>query len=153
MIPAFSDGVNLPLGGHSCSLAELEARFVCNDHRRLLFDTLLELMRLAKRFGFLHALLGGSFPTAKERPSDLDVTWFCKPGTDKTTVSLECIELMEDSSDRGNFLYVPFDEGSVPDEWPDKMHFWATQLGFDLKTGIDRGVLLVNLKEDDDRLN
>jgi hypothetical protein len=153
MIPAFVDGVNLPIGGHDCSLAELEERFVGNDHRRSLFVILLEVMRLAKRCGFLHVLVGGSFPTAKDHPKDLDMTWFCRPGTDKTTVNEECIQIMEDRSDRGNFLYIPFDKDSEPDTWPRKMSQWAHDLGYDVKTSMNRGVLLVSLDDDDPRIH
>lgn len=153
MIPAFIDNLNLPVGGHRCTLAELEERFANNDHRRSLFKVILEVMRLAKKCGFLHALLGGSFPTAKERPKDIDITWFCVPGTAKTTVSPECIQIMEDASDKGNFLFVPFDIGTGPAEWPQKMDFWAAQIGFDAKTKTDRGVLLVNLADEDSRLH
>lgn len=153
MIPAFVDGINLPVGGHRCSLAELEQRFANNEHRRSLFQTMLEVMRLARRCGFLHALLGGSFPTAKEFPQDIDITWFCKPGTTKTSVSEECIKIMEDASDRGNFLYVPFNENTGPEEWPAKMDFWALNFGFDAKAKTDRGVLLVSLDDEDPRIH
>lgn len=153
MIPAFMDGVNLPIGGHECTLAELEERFVQNEHRRALFETLIALMRLARKCGFLHVLLGGSFPTAKERPHDIDVSWFCPPGTTKTSVKEECIQIMEDTSDKGNFQFIPFDNGTNPEEWPAKMTYWSLQLGYDLKTGTDRGVILLNLSDDDQRLH
>ena len=54
---------------------------------------------------------------------------------------------MEDSSTKGNFLFVAFDEGSFPDEYRAKMDYWSMQLGYDVKTGNPRGVLLVNLVE------
>jgi hypothetical protein len=153
MIPAFVDGINLPIGGHRCSIAELEERFAQNDHRRSLFQVFLEVMRLAKRCGFLHAILGGSFPTGKEKPQDIDITWFCKPGTTKTSVDAECIKIMEDSSDKGNFLFIPFDKDTGPDEWPQKMDLWARNLGFDAKAMADRGVLLVSLDDEDPRIH
>jgi hypothetical protein len=152
MIPAFIDEVNLPVGGHRCTLAELEERFVQNEHRLGLFQNLIEVMSLARKCGFLYALLGGSFPTAKEIPKDIDLTWFCPPGTTKTSVREECIQIMEDSSDRGSFLFLPFDMGTGPAEWPAKMELWAQNLGFDTKTRTDRGVLLLDLSDDDPRL-
>jgi hypothetical protein len=153
MIPAFVDGTNLPVGGHRCSLSELEERFASNEPRRTLFDNLVQLMKLAKRCGFLHVLLGGSFPTAKATPSDLDITWFCSPGTTKTSVREECIKIMEDTSDTHNFLYIPFDMNTGPDEWPEKMDRWALSFGYDYKTRTDRGVLLVSLDDDDPRIH
>ena len=79
MIPSLIDDINLPIGGHECTLAEIEERFAVNEHRMSLFTRLVAVLRLAKRCGFLHALLGGSFPTAKELPNDIDITWFCAP--------------------------------------------------------------------------
>jgi len=152
MIPEFVDGLNLPIGGHFCTVAEVEDRFVFNEGRRTLFQALIDLLRLARRCGFLRVLLGGSFPTGGESPSDLDITWFCKPGTTKISVERECIEIMEDSSDRGNFLFVPFDEGTGPDSYPAKLAFWAERLGWCAKTNMPRGVLLLSLENDDDRL-
>lgn len=153
MIPAFVDGKNLPVGGHECTLDEAEARFASNDHRAGLFRTLVEVMKIAKRCGFLYALLGGSYPTAKEKPSDIDVTWFCPPGTEKASVSPECIKIMEDIPDLGNFLYLPYDEGSGPDEYRSKRALWADALGYDAKEGTPRGVLLLSLENDDHRLH
>ena len=147
MIPDFVDGINLPEGGYSCSLAEIEERFVYNDCRRKLFGTLITVFAHAKRCGFLHALLGGSYPTAKQCPGDIDVTWFCAPGTTKSTVEPHCIQIMEDTSDSGNFQFIPFDEGSAPGDYRAKMDLWAMNFGFDVKTNTPRGVLLVNLEE------
>jgi hypothetical protein len=149
MIPDFVDGTNLPEGGYSCSFAEIEERFVYNECRRALFTTLTSVFTLAKRCGFLHALLGGSYPTAKQCPRDIDVTWFCPPGTTKSKVDPHCVQIMEDTSDKGNFQFIPFDEGSVPDDYRAKMDLWAMNFGFDVKTNTPRGVLLVNLEEFD----
>jgi hypothetical protein len=149
MIPDFVDGTNLPIGGYACSLAEIKERFVYNDCRRRLFTTLIAVFALAKRCGFLHALVGGSYPTGKECPGDIDVTWFCTPGTSKSTVDPNCIQIMEDRSDKGNFLFVPFDEGSVPTEYGAKLDRWSYDLGYDVKSNTPRGVLLVNLEDFD----
>ena len=155
MIPAFVDGKNLPVGGHECTLDEVEARFASNEHRAGLFRTLVEVMKIAKRCGFLHALLGGSYPTTKEQPSDIDVTWFCPPGTKKASVRPECIEIMEDNSDLGNFQFVPYDQGSAPSDYEGKRKLWASPsfFGFDDKENTPRGVLLLNLEDDDYRLH
>jgi hypothetical protein len=154
MIPAFVDGLNLPTGGHRCTLTELEHRFASNEHRRRLFDLLLEVLRQARRCGFLHALLAGSFPTAKELPDDIDVTWFCAPGVDKTTVRDECIEIMEDTSEKGSFQFVPFDRDSGIEEQKQKLDLWASPRfwGVDYKTMQPRGVILLDLTDDDQRL-
>lgn len=153
MIPGYVDGLNLPVGGHLCSLSELEERFAWNDRRKRLFEVLVNVIRLAKRCGFLHALLGGSFPTAKDLPDDIDVTWFCAPGTDKTTVDEECIQIMEDRSEDGNFQYVPFDAGSGHEQRRAKLDLWSSHWGFDAKTGGLRGVILLDLGDDDPRFD
>ena len=152
MIPAFVDGTNLPIGGHDCTLAEIEGVFAYNDHRQTLFGTLVELLRLARRCGFLHALLAGSYPTSKEEPKDLDLTWFCRPGTDKTTVNSECIKLMEDKGGAANFQVVPYDKGSLPEHYGEKRALWASPdyFGRDWQTNTPRGVLLLDLTDDND---
>lgn len=154
MIPAYCDGLNLPMGGHACTLTELEERFASNDRRRRLFQSLIDVLKLARKCGFLQALLGGSFPTAKESPGDLDITWFCKPGTDKTTVSRDCIQLMEDSSNEMSFMYIPYDMDSKPEDCSKKLELWASPAcwGMDSKTNTPRGVLLIDLTDDDPRL-
>jgi hypothetical protein len=144
MIPAYTDGINLPPGGHRCSIEELEARFGQGDRRVSLFRELRGLLKRATDCGFLWAAIGGSFATSKPEPDDLDITWFTAPGVTKDTVRPECHQLMDDaraSRELGhNMLYIPLD----PDD-PGKMDTFIMQMGFDLKTRTDRGMLVVSL--------
>lgn len=155
MIPEFRDGINLPDGGHECSLAQIEERFAVNEHRRGQFDFLIRLLRLARQCGFLHVMIAGSFPTSKEMPRDLDLTWFCKPGTNKTSVQSECIEIMEDRGGGASFQFLPYDQGSSPDQYGEKRAEWASPMffGCDWKTLTPRGVLILDLADDDPRLS
>lgn len=143
MIPEFNEHGDLPVGGHSCRLDELEERFNDNAHRKTLCEKLKQILELAKRCGFIKALIGGSFPTAKEKPRDIDITWITPEDVTKETVSPDCVKLMEDRvsvSEYGwNMQYLPIGE----DE--ERIQYWAAQFGFDSYAFRDRGVLLLDL--------
>lgn len=64
MLPEFNQCGDLPIGGHSCTREELIARFVANDRRTWLWERFQPYLALARRCGFIRALIGGSFVTA-----------------------------------------------------------------------------------------
>ena len=111
MIPDFVDGLNLAPGGHRCTVEEVEMRFGNGPRRVRLCAKLKELLECAKRCGFVHALIGGSFATAKEEPSDLDITWFGPSTMTPNNVPLPCAELMDGANSRERFgcdmLHIP----------------------------------------------
>ena len=143
MIPDFNEYGDLPVGGHSCSFDELERRFKINECRNALCEKLTQIIELARRCGFIKALIGGSFPTAKQEPGDIDIAWITPKGVTKDTVQPGCVKLMEDntaSSEYGwSMQYLPVGE----DE--DRIQYWARQFGFDSYTLRERGVLLLDL--------
>ena len=61
---------------------------------------------------------------------------------------------MEDGSDLASFQFViPYDEGSKIKDYESKRKLWASPdyFGFDYKEMKPRGVLLLNLADDDSR--
>lgn len=84
-IPEMIDGF-LPPGVHDCSIEELRevfGRFVTSDHRVTLFNALAEYWQDARASRLVASLVvDGSFVTAKERPSDVDLLLGLTPGGD-----------------------------------------------------------------------
>ncbi len=146
MIPEFVDGVNLEHGAHRCTMDEVRARFGMGPREKL-FNSLEHLLDMARRCGFLYALIGGSFATAKLEPDDLDITWFGPSGMDKSNVPCECVSLMESEYARDRFghdlMFIPLPEQA--DKQLEQMERFGRDLGFDVKTMTNRGTLLLEL--------
>ena len=144
MIPDFVDGTNLAPGGHRCTMEEIEARFGNGPQRMHLCAKLKRLLGCAKKCGFMHALIGGSFATAKEAPKDLDITWFGPTHMTLDNVPKHCADLMDGSRSRERFecdmIFVPLASAQ-----PNQLDHWAYQFGFDAKTLKDRGTLILEL--------
>jgi hypothetical protein len=80
-LPPFDDDGNLPPGIHSCSIAELAARFGAGSEERATeISELLQFIDAAKAAGVRRLLVNGSFVTAKLAPNDVDVVFL--PGPD-----------------------------------------------------------------------
>jgi hypothetical protein len=146
MIPDFVDGLNLEHKAHRCTINEVRERFGSGERVKLC-EALAHLIKRARKCGFLYALIGGSFATAKELPKDLDITWFGPPGMNKTTVSCECADIMDQQTSRTKFSH---DLGFIAlkedvNTWQDQLEYWGRQYGFCMKTMTDRGTLLLEL--------
>jgi hypothetical protein len=143
VIPPFDEFGHLPVGGHECTWEELYARFRINEHREELCTRLAGVVELAKNCGFLKVLIGGSFPTAKDKPKDMDLAWITDFEVTKDTVKPECIQLMEDRATAGNLgwsmQYLAIDHDYQ------RIQQWAQWLGYCSKTKRDRGMLVVEL--------
>lgn len=143
MIPEFDDFGHLPVGGHECSWGEFYERFRINENREELCKKLAEVVALAKNCGFLKVLIGGSFPTAKDNPKDMDLAWITDFDVTKDAVKPECIQLMEDRATAGNFgwsmQYLPIDHDL------ERIQQWAKAFGYCEKTHRDRGMLVIDL--------
>ena len=144
MIPPFADGINLPPGGHECTWDELVDRFCSGYGRQNLCQRLRQLVERAKRCGALKVLVGGSFPTSKKEPGDLDLSWIVPESIRKDSLSQECRELLtEPKHSRERFgcdtLYLPIAGNH------EKIQYWAAQLGYDTKTRTERGMALLDL--------
>jgi hypothetical protein len=102
------------------------------------------LLERAKHCGALKVLVGGSFPTSKEEPGDLDLSWIVPSGIKLDSLRRECRELFcEPWLSRERFgcdtLYFPIGDNC------EKIQEWAVKLGFDAMTRTDRGMILVDL--------
>jgi hypothetical protein len=143
MIPPFNDVGDLPPGGHVCSWEEASTRFKTNDHRSRLWEKLLAIVAIARQCGFIKVLIGGSFPTMKELPDDIDLSWITPEGVTKETVHPDCVALMEDTLAVDvygwNMLYLPIGNN------PARIQQWALDLGFDASNMRDRGTLVLDL--------
>jgi hypothetical protein len=76
-IPAFTSDGFLPEGVHDCSIGEIQERFgqfqTTDVHCRL-FERLERFVRQASASGLVSTIIvDGSFVTAKDRPSDVDI--------------------------------------------------------------------------------
>ena len=143
MIPLFADGINLPPGGHECTWEELVERFCRSPRRQLLCRRLRSLLESAKRCGALKVLVGGSFPTSKEGPGDLDLTWIVPTEIEIDSLREECRQLFTPSLSKDRFgcdtFCFPIGNNC------EKIQEWALKLGFDAKARTERGMVLVDL--------
>jgi hypothetical protein len=143
MIPALDAFGQLPVGGHACTIKELYARFRVNEHRAALCDKFEHLVQLAKQCGFVAVLIGGSFPTQKDQPRDMDLIWITEPEVSKATVRPQCQKLMEDTAAKEeygwNMQYLAINHDDV------KIQYWARQFGFCSLTRRERGMLFIDI--------
>jgi hypothetical protein len=143
MIPDFDQFGNLPSGGHECTWEEFHGRFRFAGRREVLCRALEPIVQLARNCGFLRVMIGGSFPTSKSEPGDIDVTWITDPDVSKDTVRPECVKLMEDHTAKGEFgfnmFFLPIDNDRA------QIQKWALLFGFCAKTKKDRGMLVIEL--------
>lgn len=65
----------LPPGVHAATLAEIEAAYAYNAHRRTLFRGLVAAVLVLARCGCCYVLLDGSYVSAKPLPGDYDACW------------------------------------------------------------------------------
>lgn len=74
-IPAFLSNGDLPLGVHTCTLAEVRQQLgSMNSQRTALMQRLERIHSIAAQTGFLRRfIVFGSFVTAKEVPRDVDI--------------------------------------------------------------------------------
>lgn len=144
MIPEFNEVGDLPVGGHWCNWNEIQERLARNEHRETLLRQFETLAELARRCGFLAVLIGGSFPTAKEEPQDMDLTWIAAENVTKESVRPECVKLMVNTRDAAvyhwDMLFLAIGLGE------ERIKQWSGDLGWDAKNKRERGVLLMELK-------
>jgi predicted nucleotidyltransferase len=85
MIPELVDNV-LPEGVHECTFEEVDQAFGCfrrSDRRPRLTAKLGEFIEAARRSGIVAAVvIDGSYVTAKEEPSDIDLIVAYRPDFD-----------------------------------------------------------------------
>lgn len=88
MIPELQDGV-LPEGLYPCTMEEVKmafGKFRRSDRRPQLTERLMSFIQDAGNSGVVSAVvIDGSYITAKEEPSDIDLIVALRPGLDLTT--------------------------------------------------------------------
>lgn len=138
-IPALVDG-RLPPGPHPCTWGELEACFSVGERRQQLSVTLRGFVDTARDCGFVGVAIGGSFVSDNPEPGDLDLIFITPRHFDRSNIEVKCAQLLVNDAafkrrTGHNGLNCPDDAESI-----DKL---VSGLGFDLKTGKDRGMLMV----------
>lgn len=74
-IPEWTPTGDLPPGIHVASWQEVETRLAWNPQRKRLLKGFRRACVLLHKAGCLRVLLGGSFITSKDLPSDFDAAW------------------------------------------------------------------------------
>lgn len=138
-IPAFVGGI-LPKGCYPCTWDELVERFGFSQRRQDLVEALKGFMDTARNCGFPAVAVGGSFTTEKESPGDLDMLFIHPRHLDKSTLSVACAQLLV--NDTAFHIRTGHNAQNCPDE-PETVAYMVDQLGFDVKTGKDRGMIIV----------
>lgn len=134
MIPEFVDG-NLPLGIHRCTTTEFLDRFCNTDYRKQFHKSLSDVFDYCKEKGASRLIIGGSYVTKKERPSDFDcVIVFPQK---------ELIKAFSDSAVDGeiafDILFASEDNPKVVDSY--------IELFTNTRTGSQRGVVEIIFDE------
>jgi hypothetical protein len=141
-IPAFVDG-RLPPGTHPCTWEELETCFSLGDRRQELTVALHGFFDSARDCGFAGIVVGGSYVSEGPNPGDLDLLFITPRNFDRSNLLLRCAELLVNDAafkrrTGHNGLNCPDDAETI-----DSLVFG---LGHDLKTGRDRGMLLLRFR-------
>ena len=134
MLPPFDDVGHLPPGIHTCTVAELIARFgTGSEEREAEINELVQFIEAARKAGVRRLLVNGSFVTGKLAPNDVDVVFL--PGLDYPR-GCQRLDVEE--------LTWPFLQLIVAADDED-FEAWATrQLGTD-RMGRPKGVVEVQL--------
>jgi hypothetical protein len=89
-LPDFEESGDLPPGIYRVSWQEIEARFAVTPRRRVLFERLQQLHRLAFSTDFLERfVVFGSFVTTKLEPGDVDIILVMRAGFQSEKASKE----------------------------------------------------------------
>ncbi len=95
MLPPFDDFGNLPAGIHTCSIAELVARFGSDsEERQAEISELLQFIESARAAGIRRLMVNGSFVTGKLAPNDVDVVFLPGPDYPRNSQKLDADELV-----------------------------------------------------------
>jgi hypothetical protein len=138
-IPDFVDG-RLPPGLHPCTWDELHGRFGDGERRRDLIGMLRGFVEIARDCGFAGVAIGGSFPTDAVRPGDLDLLFITPKGLDRDNLRAKCAELLV--NDAAFKRRTGHDCLNCPDD-AETIERLGLALGYDIRTGTDRGVLVM----------
>lgn len=88
MIPQFTSEGFLPPGRHQADWREFFNRYVTNDRRVKLADSMQQFMNLLGFANCSEVRIGGSYVTSKATPGDFDGVWMVA-GADRDKVPME----------------------------------------------------------------
>jgi hypothetical protein len=88
MIPEFTEEGFLPPGHHNAGWEEFIDRYVTNDRRRALAQSLQQFLNLLGFANCSEVRIGGSYVTSKVTPGDFDGVWMVA-GADRDKVPME----------------------------------------------------------------
>ena len=131
MIPPFEEG-NLPVGVHQCNTTEFLESFCNTEYRKQFQKSLSDVFDYCKEKGATRLIIGGSYVTDKEQPSDFD----CVIVFPKT----QLIPEFADSAVDGD---IAFDILFASEDYPDVVDGYVT-LFSNTRTGVKRGVIEIN---------
>jgi hypothetical protein len=95
MLPPFDEFGNRPPGIHTCSVADLIARFGSgSEEREAETKELLRFIDAAMAAGVRRLMVNGSFVTAKSSPNDVDIVILPGPGYPRHGRKLDSDELV-----------------------------------------------------------
>jgi hypothetical protein len=142
-LPEFAADGNLPVGCHLCSWEELVDRFGAGARRQDLLLELRTFIDVARNCGFAAVAVGGSFASQKDAPGDLDMLFVHQRNLDKSSLSVSCAQLLV--NDTAFQTRTGHNAQNCPDE-PETVASMVNLLGFDFKTGKERGMIMVRLR-------
>jgi hypothetical protein len=138
-IPVFVDG-RLPPGAHPCTWEEMESGFSFGERRQELTRALRGFVDTARDCGFAGIVVGGSYVCEGPNPGDLDLLFITPRNFDKSNLPVRCAELLV--NDTAFQRRTGHNALNCPDD-AETINSLVFGLGRDLKTGKDRGMLLV----------
>jgi len=144
MIPQFNTGGLLPRGVHPATLEEVRERFGGNERRRQLLRGLEEALRLLRAAGCRRVYINGSFVTAKERPSDIDVCWDVE-GVDADALDPVFFDFADGRAAQKARFGVELFPAQVPEGLTGRtfLEFFQT----DRETGEPKGIIVLELDD------
>jgi hypothetical protein len=141
-IPAFVDG-RLPPGTHPCTWDELEICLGAGERRQQLTLALRGFFDTARDCGFAGIAVGGSYVSQGPNPGDLDLLFITPRNFDRSNLQVMCAELLV--NDTAFNRRTGHNGLNCPDD-PETIDSLVHGLGHDLKTGRDRGMLLLRFQ-------
>ena len=143
MIPEFVDigapWLVLPMGIHTATLKDVEARFATNERRKKLFRGLVKACEALRKAGCTAVYLDGSYVTDLPHPGDYDVCW----NTLHVDVSKLDKVFLERSRKNQKAKYGGefFPSSALADGSHRFIQFFQT----DKETGLEKGIICIHL--------
>ncbi|MDX2042453.1 MAG: hypothetical protein SF097_14615 [Acidobacteriota bacterium] len=152
-IPQFNHYGLLPTGIHECTLAEIEANFIYNGERKLIWNDFLRYFeQIREHSEILTLYFDGSFVTNRERPGDLDLVIEFEDLYQWGRLSREAPDLFDSNKIKQEYNLDILPCARVMMSWQEDYRslFQKLKLQDVVKLGtpegFTKGILLVNLR-------